>query len=138
VRPFRVTLFLLRKYDRRLILPPMKSTYRESTYKEIGAFIGEERAYALTRKLGGIEINISQRGRYTPMIEEAIGEDATRRLIEAFGGCRVAIPKNYRRRLHERNECIKRDRLEGMSSTALTLKYNITARQIRRIVNGKK
>ena len=101
--------------------------------REIEDLIGRDAAQCLVRDFGGRVIGIPKRVTGT-RLAESVGGAAAGKLSERFGGDRVYIAKSSVRQ--GRNREIRKLRTEGCSIEALSLLFNLTERQISRILNS--
>lgn len=81
--------------------------------------------------------------------EDVLPEELIARIQQYVDGQTLYIPRkpgsrkawgcetHYRQELEERNCRICRDRAQGMSTSALAVKYHLSEKSIRRILRGK-
>lgn len=70
---------------------------------------------------------------FTELVE-IIGEESALKLTKAAGGGFIYIPKHDTITRQQRNKEIKRDYYKGLTYFQLHIKYELTERQIRKII----
>lgn len=70
-------------------------------------------------------------------IAEVIGEDAARKLCEAFGGEAIYVPKSDSLESVERVAAIRQE-YNGANVPQLARKYGLTTRRVQRIVENER
>jgi len=106
------------------------------SYRELSGAIGAHAADVLIDSFGGTVIGTSPRGRYAKRIEQLIGKGPASRLFFTFRGDVIGLPNMKTRQIQKRNEAMRADAKAGLSRTEIALKYKMTARNSRRILNA--
>lgn len=111
--------------------------------REIVHLIGLPHAIELFKHLGGLTFpvpsgkNENRQGALRfEMMSECIGVDAAQILCKVFGGNRFYIPKCQQALSNIRDRRILRDCENGATNEELSLKYRLTDRRIREILNS--
>lgn len=117
-------------------LPLSRNGNYQGIFHGIRALLGDHAADKLVEKYGGgnpvyIPANIKE----GHPLAELLGFEIAQILVDEFSGLTVEIPRNVAFLREERNSLIKSDYLSGMSQGKLAIKYQLTARHIRDIVN---
>lgn len=106
-------------------------------FQELKQFIGEEAAAELSKQYGGTRLYIPGTLKPEHPLLQLLGQQVAQRLADEFGGMTVEIPRSAMRQNSERNAHILADRGMGMSQRKLALRYQLTVRTIRTIINSK-
>lgn len=105
-------------------------------FQEIRQFIGDEATAKLVARYGGTIIYIPIKLKCDHPLSQLLGEDTAKKLADEFGGLAVEVPRDLTLQLVQRNNLIQADRDAGMTQSQLALKYRLTQRTIRNIVNS--
>jgi hypothetical protein len=106
--------------------------------KDIAVVIGDEAALNLFVRFAGRHLNVPSNAIAGHVIEETIGREAFALFAKGFGRCHLKIPGGYKLLLRDRNIKIVKDFQRGMKQCDLATKYELTDRQISKIVNTTK
>lgn len=106
------------------------------TLEEIEQLIGKESTAKLVSVYGGTRLYIPGRLGATHYLSGLLGGEQAQRLVEGLGGLTLEIPRGVLSEIERRNKQILADRTDGMSGRKLALKYRLTERTIRKIVNS--
>ncbi|MCL7422527.1 MAG: hypothetical protein M8364_16675 [Methylobacter sp.] len=96
----------------------------------IAEYCGETTMWAIWSEYGGGHLSVPERATPEHSLSQLLGYAAARKFCQAFGGELLNIPKAAAAKRAVRNECIRRDRRNGMGHFALCRKYGLTERQI--------
>ena len=117
-------------------LPSSRAVNYPGFFQEIRQLMGEEETAKLVEKFGG------GAPKYIPLkvnpehpLAELLGLESAQRLCDEYGGLEISFPRNVSLLREKRNILIKEDYAAGMSQGQLAMKYQITVRYIREIVN---
>lgn len=104
--------------------------------QEITELIGIKDTLKLVEHYGGTcNLYIPKKIQHDHELVQIIGYESAQKICERFGGeSRFEIPKAKRMELILRNNRIRQDRV-SLSRAKLALKYNLTERQISKILN---
>lgn len=97
--------------------------------------IGEDALTRLCIVFGGVKLYVSNSEQLRHKLEIIVGADAAQKIIEAYPGESIEIPNLKPLVLEKRNRGIFADR-ESMTMRELAMKYDLTERQIRSILNN--
>ena len=107
-----------------------------STLQAIADVAGLPAALALAKRYGGTEYLVSSLFPPDELIV-LIGSEAANRLVKYFRGERLFIPRGVQAVRCVRNRKIRQEYDSGsVSAPALALKYQLTERQVRTILNS--
>lgn len=98
--------------------------------------IGESAFDDLCAVFGGTPIYLSQTEACFSRLSTIVGDDAARKIINAFPTETIQIPKADSRKNIKRNQAIGMDCAAGMTQRELAMKYGLTIRRIRMILNS--
>lgn len=119
-------------------LPSSRAVNYPGFFQEIRQLMGEEETAKLVEKFGG------GAPKYIPLkvnpehpLAELLGLESAQHLCDEYGGLSIAFPRNASLIREKRNILIRNDCAAGMSQNQLAMKYQITTRSIRMIVNSK-
>ena len=97
---------------------------------DIAALIGYSNALLIVQSLGGIDFNIpkgSNESRRAQTLVDIVGQEAAHKIMKAFGGAKLYIPRCQAAMTYVRNKefCAAIDlaKARGMSQTAAIEKY---------------
>lgn len=105
-------------------------------FRNVVLLVGRDCAEKLVAKYGGTRLYIPSTfgpGNALPLL---LGDEAAQRLSAEFRGNTIEIPRGWLSDLRKRNAAILGDRETGMTQRQLAIKYRITQRTIRKIING--
>lgn len=105
-------------------------------FQEIRQFIGDEATAKIVARYGGTIIYIPLKLKCEHPLSQLLGEGAAKRLADEFSGLTVEVPRDLTLQLAQRNNLIQADRDAGMTQSQLALKYRLTQRTIRKIINS--
>ena len=117
-------------------LPSSRAVNYPGFFQEIRQLMGEEATAKLVEKFGGgtpkyipLKVNLEH------PLAELLGLESAQHLCDEYGGLEISFPRNVSLLREKRNILIKEDYAAGMSQGQLAMKYQITVRYIREIVN---
>jgi len=107
-----------------------------SVSSEVAAVIGEDAFTNLCAAFGGIGLYIAQTDACLSRLSAVIGEEAAQKLINAFHKQKIEFPKGQRGKIKLRNQSIGKDYAAKMPMRELALKYGLTERHIRNVLDS--
>lgn len=117
-------------------LPSSRAVNYPGFFQEIRQLLGEEATDKLVATYGGgAPVYIPSKIKVEHPLAVLLGLDAAQFLAGEYGGLSIGIPRNASLIREKRNILIKNDYSAGMSQGQLAMKYQITTRYIREIVN---
>jgi len=108
----------------------------QGVLQEIAQLIGAAATAKLVAGHGGTCLYITIAPKPGQALYQLIGQEDAQKLANEFGGMSVEIPRAVMLHIGQRNALIRADRAAGMSQSQLALKYQLTQRSIRKIVNS--
>ncbi|MDP2179773.1 Mor transcription activator family protein [Methylicorpusculum sp.] len=105
---------------------------------EIASFIGDENAILLFDNFAGRELIIPTKPTPEHTLEKIIGAEKFKLLCKEFQGELILIPNCASLKREQGNHKIIQDHSDGLSIGRLAVKYELTTRQITKILSGYK
>jgi Mor family transcriptional regulator len=105
--------------------------------RDIEQAIGTSKVLELIRELGGQKIYVPVALSPSWSLLPVLGIDGAQKLIDICGGNQVEIPKGTNHKRETRNNAIRSDHIFGLSLGEITKKYDLSRRQVQKILNGK-
>lgn len=97
---------------------------------ELIALIGEEAFIKIACVFGGTKIYISSTEETKQRLDVVLGSESADKLIEAYHGSWIDIPRQAATKLLLRNKAIVKDYDEGFSPRQIALKFELSERRI--------
>lgn len=117
-------------------LPSSRAGNYQGFFQEIRQLLGEEATAKLVAKYGGgTPVYIPSKIKAEHPLAVLLGLDAAQFLGDEYGGLSIEFPRNVALLRTQRNGLIQADYVAGMSQGQLAIKYQLTTRHIRDIVN---
>ena len=111
------------------------SIKNNSTSQEILNLIGDEAFTRLCMVFGGTRLPIADSERSRQRLGVVVGEILAEKIIHHYRGEALDIPKLSSLEVAKRRQAIINDLAGGMSTKTAAIKYDMTQRSIRMIVN---
>lgn len=105
-------------------------------FQEIKQHIGEEAGAKLAAQYGGTRLYIPATLQPEHPICQLLGQESAQLLANEFGGLTLEIPRNVALYIAQRNAMILHERAIGTTQRQLAIKYHLTERTIRNILNS--
>lgn len=121
---------------RSFILLRARAANYTGVFREVIQLIGEEAAAMLAAQYGGTRLYIPATIKPEHDLCQLLGQEAARRLADEFCGMTLEVPRAVISHIGQRNAMILADRAVGMSQRQLAIKYQLTERTIRTIINS--
>lgn len=115
--------------------PPDFSTWPDAL-RALAEIIGPERALELARTRGGVDIYIPYKATPKHPWGRFLTADEWERVRKAFGGTRFTLPRGTNVRLRKR--LVFELAEQGLSHGQIAIQAGVTARYVRRLINGGK
>ena len=110
-------------------------TNNDNETQELLNLIGEDAFTRLCAVFGGTRLHISNSVRSRQRLNVIVGENLADKLIFHYQGIALDLPMLSGLEIRKRHHAIINDRANGMSSRDVALKYDLTDRQVRRIIS---
>lgn len=104
-------------------------------FHELRTMIGAEKTAEMVQWLGGTCLYIPSKHTAEHSITTWLGLELSQKVCAEFGGLSIEIPRMVELKRTERNAQIIADRTDGLSINKIARKYEMTARNIRNIIN---
>ena len=105
-------------------------------FAAIEGAVGRETACAICAAFGGMLIEINEKEKLIDKFGAVIGKEKARALCKYFNGEKVYFPRRLKEALVERNRNILKCFDGGMSANEICTKFNLSERQIRKILKN--
>ena len=103
--------------------------------QELLNLIGEDAFTKLCMVFGGTRLHISNSQRSRQRLNVIVGEDSAEKIIFNYQGIALTLPMLSSLEIKRRHLEIIEDFKSGMSQRGIAMKYDLTDRQVRRIVS---
>lgn len=103
--------------------------------QELLNLIGEDAFTRLCTVFGGTRLHISNSTRSRQRLNVIVGEDLAEKIIFHYQGIALTLPMLSSLEIRKRHQAIINDHTNGMSNRDIALKYDLTDRQVRRIIS---
>jgi len=103
--------------------------------QELLNLIGDDAFTRLCTVFGGTKLHISNSERSRKRLNIIVGEENAAKLIFHFDGVALTLPMLSSLEIRKRHQAIIADAKSGMSHRDIAMKYDLTDRQVRRIIN---
>lgn len=113
----------------------MPTQYNTET-QELLSLIGDDAFTRLCTVFVGTRLHISSSARSRQRLNIIIGEENTGKMIFNFSGVTLTLPMLSSLEIKKRHRAIIADAKNGMSQRDIAMKYDLTDRQVRRIISG--
>ncbi|HUW27575.1 MAG TPA: Mor transcription activator family protein [Sulfuriferula sp.] len=120
---------------RSFVLPRARAANYIGVFQDICQLIGEAATAKLVAQYGGTRLYLPVTVKPEHPLCELLGEEIAQKLAGEFSGLSVEIPRAVKLLIGQRNALIFADRALGVSQRKLALKYRMTERNIRNILN---
>ena len=121
---------------RSFVLPRARAAVNYiGVFQEVCQLIGEEAIAKLVAEYGGTRLYLPTMIKPEHPLCHLLGQEIAQKLAGEFSGLSVEIPRAVRLHIGQRNALIFADRALGTSQRKLALKYRMTERNIRNILN---
>ena len=97
--------------------------------------IGEKAFTRLCMVFGGTRLHISNSERSRQRLSVIVGEDQAEKVIFHYQGLALTLPMLSSLEIKKRHQAIIQDFENGMSKRHMAMKYDMTDRQVRRIIS---
>jgi len=97
--------------------------------------IGEDAFTRLCTVFGGTRLHISNSVRSRQRLNVIVGENLAEKVIFHYQGISLTLPMLSSLEIRKRHQAIIQDHENGMSNRDIALKYDLTDRQVRRIIS---
>lgn len=104
-------------------------------FHELRTMIGAEKTAVLVQWLGGTSLYIPSKLTDEHALAQWLGLELSQTVCAEFGGLSIEIPRMVELKRTERNVQIIADRADGISINKIARKYEMTARNVRNIIN---
>ena len=111
----------------------MPTQYSNET-QEVLNLIGEDAFTKLCMVFGGTRLHISNSQRSRQRLNVIVGEDSAEKIIFNHQGTALTLPMLSSLEIKRRHLEIIEDFKSGMSQRDIAIKYDLTDRQVRRII----
>lgn len=101
---------------------------------ELVDVVGIDAALRLVEWRGGVGVYVPREAVEGSDLVNCMGVEAAKKLCEVYQGTWIRMPRCRSLLLARRNDLIRADRVAGLSSKKLALKYKLTQRQIWNVV----
>lgn len=101
---------------------------------DLSDVLGWADAIQIVRKWGGRDLNVPKTLAHGDPLALALGFEAAKRLVNAFGGERLQLPSERNALLDMRNEAIASERAAGATLEEIALRYGLTRQAVGYIV----
>jgi hypothetical protein len=98
--------------------------------------IGEAAFDDLCAVFGGTKLSIHRSDACLMRLTPIVGKDTAIKIINMMNGEMIEIPKAQLARINQRNQSIGQDSAAGMTQREMAMKYDLSERQIRNILNS--
>ncbi|WP_297325654.1 Mor transcription activator family protein [Nitrosomonas sp.] len=102
---------------------------------ELLNLIGEDAFTRLCTVFGGTRLHISNSVRSRQRLTVIVGEDNAEKIIFNYQGVALTLPMLSSLEIKKRHQSIIKDFENGMSQRDIAMKYDLTDRQVRRIIS---
>lgn len=120
---------------RSFALSRARSANYPGVFQEVNQLIGEEATAKLVAHHGGTRLYVPGTLKPEHPLCQMLGQQAAQQLTDEFGGMTLEVPRDVMLQIAQRNDLILADRAAGMTQRQLALKYRLTERTIRNILN---
>jgi len=103
--------------------------------QELLNLIGDDAFTRLCTVFGGTRLHVSNSDRSRKRLNIIIGEENAEKMIFHFDGVGLTLPVLSSLEIKKRHQAIIEDAKKGMSQRDIAMKYDLTDRQVRRIIN---
>ena len=103
--------------------------------QELLNLIGDDAFTRLCTVFGGTKLYVSNTDRSRKRLNIIIGEENAGKMIFHFEGVTLILPMLSSLEIRKRHQAIIADAKNGMSQRDIAMKYDLTDRQVRRIIN---
>lgn len=110
-------------------------TNKNDENQQLLNLIGDDAFTRLCMVFGGTRIYVSNSARCRHRLNVIVGESMAEKIIETFHGESILLPKLSSLEIKKRNAAIIEDSKQGISHRGIAMKYDLTDRQVRRIIN---
>lgn len=111
------------------------TTNKNDENQQLLSLIGDDAFTRLCMVFGGTRLYVSNSARCRQRLNVIVGESMAEKIIETFHGESILLPKLSSLEIKKRNTAIIEDSKHGMSHRDIAMKYDLTDRQVRRIIN---
>ena len=111
-------------------------TQQNNETQELLSLIGDDAFTRLCTVFGGTRLHISSSDRSRQRLNIVIGEENTGKMIFNFNGVTLTLPRLSSLEIKKRHQAIIADAKNGISQRGIAMKYDLTDRQVRRIIAG--
>lgn len=109
-------------------------TEKISVVQELISLIGEDATVRLSMVFGGTRLSIGNGSTSRQRLSVVVGEELAEKLIFHYQGVALDVPKLRLLKRERRDEAIAGDAASGMNQRELSMKYDLSERQIRNIL----
>ena len=102
--------------------------------QELLNLIGDDAFTRLCMVFGGMRLYVANTPRSRQRLNIVVGEDMAEKIIFNYQGNRFNLPMLSSLEINRRHQAIIQDFKSGMSKQEIAIKYEITTRQVRRII----
>ena len=102
--------------------------------QELLNLIGDDAFTRLCMVFGGMRLYVANAPRSRRRVNIVVGEDMAEKIIFNYQGNRFNLPMLSSLEINRRHQAIIQDFKSGMSKQEIAIKYEITTRQVRRII----
>ncbi|GBL46460.1 hypothetical protein SFMTTN_2274 [Sulfuriferula multivorans] len=120
---------------RSFVLPRARAVNYIGVFQDVCQLIGEEATAKLVTQYGGTRLYLPATIKPEHPLCQLLGQEIAQKLAGEFSGLSVEIPRGVKLLIRQRNTLIFADRALGISHRQLALKYRLTERSIREILN---
>ena len=111
------------------------TTNKNEENQQLLNLIGDDAFSRLCIVFGGTRLYVSDSPRSRQRLGVIVGEKLAEKIITNFQGEVIALPTLSSHGIQKRHQAIIQDFNNGMSQREMAMKYDLTERQIRRIIN---
>lgn len=103
--------------------------------QELLNLIGDDAFTRLCTVFGGTKLHVSNSDRSRKRLNIIVGEENAGKMIAHFDGVTLTLPMLSSLEIRKRHQAIIADVRNGMSHRDIAMKYDLTDRQVRRIIS---
>lgn len=103
--------------------------------QELLNLIGDDAFTRLCTVFGGTRLHVSNSERSRKRLTIIVGEENATKMIFHFDGVALTLPMLSSLEIKKRHQAIIEDAKKGMSQRDIAMKYDLTDRQVRRIIS---
>lgn len=111
----------------------MSTQYNTET-QELLSLIGDDAFTRLCTVFGGTRLHVSNSGRSRKRLNIIVGAENAGKMIFNFNGVTLTLPMLSSLEIKKRHHAIIADAKNGISQRDIAMKYDLTDRQVRRII----